>query len=516
MASESRVRNSLINARVNVIFYILVLGITFFSRKIFFDLLGKEFVGLTYTITNILGLINLAELGVGNAIGYMLYKPLFEKDTDKISQIIAVFGYVYNRIGYVILGAGIILSFFLPLIFRDTEFSTGLIYFAFYSVLCSTLLSYFANYKQLLLGADQRQYVVNSIFQSVNIVRLLTQMYIAYKFANLYLWVAMELCFSIIYSLLINWRLRRIYPWLNATIKKGKKLFREFPEVVKYTKQLFVHRVSSTVLFNLSPVFIYAYTSLTIVAVYSNYAMIIDKVSQFISQIVSGLGASVGHLVAQNDKERIASVFNQMLALDYFIAGICCIGIYFSIDPFITLWLGPDYIVSNITLFILLFNIFLALTRTAVGTFLYAHGLFYDIWAPLTEAGINILVSVVGGMLWGINGVLLGTSFSLLGIVYIWKPVFLFRAGFKKSIRGYWLTVGKYIAVNLTCGLVIWLFTRVLSINPSENYINWLLYTIIILFTTTILIGSLMYVTSQGMKDLIGRIFGMIRKKFTK
>lgn len=316
MVEESRVKKSITNARVNIVFFLLVLVVTFFSRKVFFELLGKEFVGFTYTITNILGLINLAELGVGNAIGYMLYKPIFERDNSKVSQIISVFGYVYNRIGYVILAASVVLSFFLPLIFSDTEFPLSLIFFAYYSVLSSTLLSYFANYKQLLLGADQRQYVVNSLFQTVNIARLLIQIIVAYKLANLYLWVAMEICFGVLYSILINWRLRRSYPWLHSSIKKGKALFHDFPEVVKYTKQLFVHRVSSTVLFNLSPIFIYTFTSLTIVAIYSNYAMIIDKVSQFVSQIVSGFGASVGNLVAQGDRLLIANVFRQMLALD--------------------------------------------------------------------------------------------------------------------------------------------------------------------------------------------------------
>lgn len=513
MVEESRVKKSLTNARINVIFFLLVLLTTFFARKVFFDLLGKEFVGLTYTITNILGLINLAELGVGNAIGYMLYKPLYERDNDKVSQIISVFGYVYNRIGSVIFVAGVGLSFFLPLIFRETEFSLSLIFFAYYSVLSSTLLSYFANYKQLLLGADQRQYVVNSIFQSINIVRLLVQIVVAYQFANLYLWVAMEICFGVIYSLLINWRLRRSYPWLRSSIKKGKSLFREFPEVVKYTKQLFFHRVSSTVLFNLSPVFIYSFTSLAIVAIYSNYALIIDKVLQFIVQIVSGFGASVGHLVAQNDKKRIAEVFRQMLALDYFIAGICVIGIFFMIDPFITLWLGPGFIVSNITLFILLFNIFMALTRTAVGTFLYAHGQFYDIWAPLTEAGINITCSIIGGWLWGINGVLLGTSVSLFFIVFLWKPSFLFRDGFKKSTGEYWLTVIKYIGIIIISGIIIMMLSTFIPIDPTYSYFNWALYTLIIVLLAAIFIGMMMYMTSIGMRQLMNRIWCILKNK---
>ena len=123
---ESRVKKSLLNARVNLIFYFLTLILSFFSRKIFLDTLGADFVGLTGTLQNLLGFLNLAELGIGSAIGYVLYKPLFEHDEGKINEIISVFGYLYRWIGFIILGAGIVLACFLPLIFPNTEFEMGI------------------------------------------------------------------------------------------------------------------------------------------------------------------------------------------------------------------------------------------------------------------------------------------------------------------------------------------------------------------------------------------------------
>lgn len=140
MQQESRVKKSLLNARVNLIFYFLTLVLSFFSRKIFLDSLGADFVGLTATLQNLLGFLNLAELGVSTAIGYVLYKPLFDHDENKINEIISVFGYIYRWIGFIILGAGLILGIFLPLIFSDTIFNFGLIYFAYFSFLVSSLI----------------------------------------------------------------------------------------------------------------------------------------------------------------------------------------------------------------------------------------------------------------------------------------------------------------------------------------------------------------------------------------
>ena len=138
---ESRIKKSVLNAKINLIFYILVLGISFFSRKIFLNYLGTEFLGLTGTLQNLLSFLNLADLGIGASIGYVLYKPIFDKDEKKIIEIVSVLGYLYSRIGFIILVLGIILSFFLPLIFGDTNISIGVIYAVYYGFLFSSFVT---------------------------------------------------------------------------------------------------------------------------------------------------------------------------------------------------------------------------------------------------------------------------------------------------------------------------------------------------------------------------------------
>lgn len=134
MPYESRVKKSLLNARVNLIFYFLSLAVAFFSRKIFLDSLGADFIGLIGTLSNLLNFLNLAELGIGTAIGYVLYKPLFDHNESKINEIISVFGYIYRWIGSVILVAGCVLACFLPVIFPDNVFDLRIIYFTFFPI----------------------------------------------------------------------------------------------------------------------------------------------------------------------------------------------------------------------------------------------------------------------------------------------------------------------------------------------------------------------------------------------
>lgn len=204
MSQESRVKKSLLNARVNLIFYFLTLALSFFSRKIFLDTLGADFVGLTGTLQNLLGFLNLAELGIGTAVSFNLYKPVQEGNREKIIDLVSVFGSLYRYIGFAIMGIAIILSCFIPLIFKNAIFDYGIIYFAFFSFLSSSLIGYFINYRQILLSADQKNYVVAGYFQAGNILKCIIQMSLAYYYTNYYIWIVIELVFAILYSIILN------------------------------------------------------------------------------------------------------------------------------------------------------------------------------------------------------------------------------------------------------------------------------------------------------------------------
>ncbi len=101
----SRIQKSIKNAKVNVIFYVITAVLAFFSRKVFLDNLGTEFLGLSSTLGDILNLMNITELGIGTAVGVTLYKPLYNDEREKISDIISVYGFLYSRIGLLIGGA---------------------------------------------------------------------------------------------------------------------------------------------------------------------------------------------------------------------------------------------------------------------------------------------------------------------------------------------------------------------------------------------------------------------------
>lgn len=506
---ESRLHKSLLNARVNLIFYFISLLLSFFSRKVFLDCFGADFLGLVGTLQNLLGFLNLAELGVSTAIGYVLYKPLFSKDELKINEIISVFGYLYQRIGFIIIGAGVILGCFLPLIFPNTDFSMIVIYCAFYSFLASSLIGYFANYKQTLLAADQRNYVVTAYFQTSTLVKTIIQIVVTIYTRNYYYWIAIELVLSIIHSIILNWKIKQVYPWLSSDIKLGKLLFKKYPEVVTYTKQLFVHRIAYFVQGQITPLLIYAFVSLKIVAYYGNYTIIISKLGVLVNSVLGGTQAGIGSLIAEGDRGKIQRVFWELMACRYFIAGILVFGLYYLTEPFISLWLGKEYVLGKTVLILILLNTYIGQTRGAIDQFLHGFGLFADVWAPCAEAIISLAIALIAGYYYGLNGILLGASVSMLLIVCIWKPYYLYRKGFKLPLVGYCISLIKLVLIFA----VSWLATRFIlnlfvSINPVESYLYWVAYAVVYIGVFALIQFLLMYLFEQGMRDFFHRMKG--------
>ena len=515
MSNESRLHKSFLNARVNLIFYFLTLVLAFFSRKIFLDSLGADFVGLTGTLQNLLGFLNLAEMGIGAAIGYVLYKPLFDDNKDKINEIISVLGYMYRCVGLFILGAGVLLSFFLHKIFDDVTFHYGLVYFVYFSFVASSLISYFINYKQTLLGADQRNYVVTAYYQSANVCKIIIQMLLAYYTGNYYLWALIELTFGVIYSIILNYKINQVYPWLKSDVKFGKKLINKYPDVIKYTKQLFIHKIGSVVYSQITPFLVYAFASLQTVAYYGNYTMIVSKLDALINNVLTSTSAGIGNLIAEGDHNKILKIYWEVMAIRFWIASVFIFALYHLLPPFISLWLGEEYILPNSILVLILISYFLGIIRGTNEQFILGYGLFADVWSPFIEAITLIGIAILGGKLWGFEGVLLGSISSTTLIIYIWKPYYLFKKGFKLSLWKYWTPWVKHVLIMFVAfGLSQTIISYIPYLSDIDgSWFKWILAAIILVCIQGLISTFLFCIGTQGMRDFMKRLMQIVYRR---
>lgn len=509
----SRVSKSLKNAKVGVFFFILSIFVQFFSRKIFLDNLGDEFIGLETTLRSILSFLNLAELGIGTAIGFTLYKPIFDENHKEINKIIALLGVLYRKIGYIIFGVGFVISLFFPLIFEATPFSLMLIYYVFYSLLISVLLGYFVNYHISLLGADQKGYIVQQYFQTFNIVRVVLQVIVALYFKNFYLYITLELGFSIIYSIVVRYKIKQEYPWLIINSSEKTKIVKEYPEVIVKIKQVFFHKISAFVKNGTDNLLIYALINLQSVAFFGNYQLIFLKLIGLVKMAFAGTGSAVGNLIAEDDEENIKKVLWELIAIQFFIAGFFSLIIYHTMDAFVLLWLGEKYILSHTILLLMIANFFMIQISSPIERFKNAYGLYSDTWAAITEAVINLVISFIFGKLYGITGIVLGTVISMFLIVILWKPYFLYKNGFKKSVFLYWKGLLPMMLAFLASAFII-NFNKDYFFYDTVNItlLNWVIYAIQITVAVTIIYGTLLYFFVPGFKVFCKRVLNLIVK----
>lgn len=508
----SRVRNTLINAKVSVLFHILFIFTQFFARKIFLDNLGDEFIGLTSTLQSILNFLNLAELGIGTAVGYTMYKPIFNKDYNKLNDLIAYFGYLYKRIGLIIIGLSIILTLFFPIIFDEVTFNLSIVYYAFFVLLTNALLGYFFNYHLFLLQADQKAYIVEKYAQSFTISKIILQCIFVFYLQSFFIWISLELISSILYSYVLRRKIAQEYPWLIISNKTKTMDIKKFPLLLQKIKQISVHKLGTFVSTSTDNILIFKFISIESVAFYGNYMLIVNSLTALITKLFSGTNASVGNLVAENDAKNIKKVFWEFMALRFFIACFTTIAILKLLDPFILLWLGQEYILDHSTLLFFSINFFIFQVRQPVDVFIQAYGLYQDTWAPIAQSIINLVFSIILINIYGITGVLIGTTISLTIIILIWKPYFVYTKGFNRSIREYLFGFTKLILCAILTYLLVTYLSNQICNFVIENWVHWLLMGLKITSFTIVINFGLMYILIKGFRDIVTRMVHLIFK----
>jgi O-antigen/teichoic acid export membrane protein len=493
------------NIKVGMLFYVLSLFLAFFSRKIFLDCLGAEFIGLTGVLMNIMSYLNVAELGIGTSITFFLYKPLQQDDHDKLNEIMSILAYLYRCIGFIIGGIGFIVSLSFPFFFGQLSFSLILVYFAFYSFVAMSMAGYLINYRQLLVSANQKQYVVNGYFQTIAIAQSLTQILLAYFYQNLYLWVVVGLVYTVIGCIVFNQRINKEYPWLKIDLKMGREKLKTYPEILRKTRQIFIQRLKDLLLYKSDELLVAIFGGVVLSAFYGNYLILLNKVNYMVNILSDGLNAGIGNLIAEGNKKNTMKVFWELTAIRFFIAGIVIFGFLLFLQPFIVCWLGPQYRLSDLIIYLLLFNLFIRLSRTVVGMFISASGLYHDVWAAWTELFLNLIITICLAPWMGIAGILLGKILSVFYFAVFWRPYFLFRQGLHEPVSTYWKGMAPYYLIFFLFAAIATVLKEMV-IDPQVD--SWeLLVGYGIMVFPTILVGYFLFlfVLTKGMKYFVAR-----------
>lgn len=450
----SRTSNSLKNMAFGVGSQILSILMGFFTRWMFIALLGKEYLGVSGLFTNVLSLLSLANLGFDTAIIYSLYKPLAEGDMVAVKGYMHVYKRVYQAVCIAVLVLGGILMPFLPHLINGEVTIPENIYVIYGLFLLQSASSYLFSYKQSLLTASQ-QNRVNSLYHSIFMVlRNLGEMVVLFFF---HAYIPTLLCI-IAFQLAENAWIARVadkkFPFL-ADSSAGQITPEQKDALKENVKSLFLYKISGTIISSTDNILISKFQGLASVGLYSNYVYIVDVIRAFLSYIFYSMTASIGNYNATESKEANERMYYNLFFASFWLYGFTGICLGVLLNPFISLWIGKEYLLPGWTVFIIIANYYTAGVQYAPTTYREVTGLFkIGKYRPLIAAVINLVVSILLAYPLGISGILLGTIISRLCVYFWYDPYIIHKTLFERKLTHYFATYLLYGAAALGAGAI--------------------------------------------------------------
>ncbi len=454
MKTRSRTEYSLLNILTGIggYFFNTILG--FVCRIVFVRCLAADYLGVNGLFTNILSMLSLAELGVGGAIVYALYKPLAENDEEKIASLMKVYSTAYQIIGLVVAVVGLAMMPFIKFVIKEPPNIIESIYLLYAINLFNTASTYFFSYRSSLLIASQRNYLVSGISYAITTVQSILQMIALLLFRNYLVYLIIQTIGGLAYNIIISYIATKYFPCI---LKKDVQPLPKDEKKALFTnvRDLMVYKVSGLLVNSTDNILITFFGGLVTTGIASNYTLLVNTLNSLLSQVFNGLTASIGNHNASETKEKQYKMFSFLNMMNFWIFGWAALGIYFCSSDLVKLCFGEEYVLSAEIPFIMAVNFFTVGMMNAVWTYKHTMGLFrYGRFLQIFTGIFNILFSVILGTYWGLFGVLAATVVARMLTNLWYDPVAVYIHGFDKSPVIYWKRYLKYVAILLIAALL--------------------------------------------------------------
>lgn len=469
MSTDSRVKNSSKNIIINIIVQVITLAVSFISRRVFNDVLGVEYLGISGLFSNVLSVLSLTELGVSSAIMYNLYKPIAENNEIRVAKIINFYKSMYNIIGCVIFVIGICLIPFLKYIVNldDVVIDNSTLYFYYFLLLLNSVLSYFFVYKTAVITADQKGYKLKFFNIAISIIQLVFQIIVLLKFKSYTGYIIVQIICGLLLNISTSTYSQKKYPYISKKVYLQKK---EKKEILRQVKDMFSYQIGGVILNNTDNILISVLDSTKMVGLYSNYASIINAVTSFSSLMFSSIQASIGNFLVKTSEKKHYDMFKLLTFIAFLIYTMASVCIYEFMGDIIQIWFNrSDYVLSQSLLATCVFNFYISGILYPIWSYRNTIGLFkYTKNVMLVTAAINLVLSVVLGKLIGVVGILLATGISRILTTIWYEPYILFKVYFKNQnskLAIYYLKQLYYLGQSVAALLAVDYLTSFISVN---------------------------------------------------
>lgn len=489
-----RTKSSILNTITSLIASLCSAILGIIGQTLFLKMLNVEYLGVNGLFTNIIAMLSVAELGIGNAIIVNLYKPIFDCNIEKIKSLMHFYKKAYNIIAQVVLIIGLILVPFLGYLVGEVsvDINITIIYLLF---LFSTVSSYLLIYKRSILYADQKSYILNCFEIGYLIIYNIVQIVVLYLTKNYYLYLSIKIICQLIENIVVSIYVNKKYNYL--TDKNYEKLDKTTEKsIFSKVKALFFHKIASFVIKGTDNIIISTYLNIKTVGLYSSYQTVIKSVDSLFSKIISSTSASIGNLLVEEDVNKIYKTFSRIRFLDFWLATFSSTCLLAIMQSFIKFWIGEQYLLSNIVLYALVFSYFLNQMRYSYSVFKDAAGIWQeDKFVPVVESILNIVISILLVKKIGLVGVFIGTILSSLTLWVYSYPKFVHKKLFKKNYKSYIKENLRYLIIFILIAMITYLSSSLFIV--KNNLMQVIVNTIVAVLVSNLLLVLIFFKTDN-------------------
>lgn len=462
-------KKSILNITVSIASRVIILISALIVRRLLIQNIGNDVNGLNSLYTSIIGMLAVAELGIGSAITYSMYKPIMDGDKKQVSALYQLYKHLYVLIGVTIFIGGLIVLPFLPGLICDYEEMNVNTYTAFLLTLVSVVLTYLYGAKTSLIQAHKNDYITTGIVTIASLIRYGLQIIAILLWSSYTLYLICQIIETVLIWFLTDTVVSRKYKGIvtshQKTIDANTK-----DKIAKNIKAMFMHKVGTVLVSTIDSVIISAFIGVVILGKYSNYTLILGVIVSIIALFFTPLPSVIGHLCAAGDVWETKRWFDRFYCLNYGLGVIFFLRYYAVIDEIVRVCFGPGLEMSRSIAFIITLNQFTAFMRKTALLFRDASGTFYyDRWKPIGEGIANLMLSLVFVNIfpeeYRIVGVIVATIITNLLICHIVDPYVVFKHAFSMSVKEYYIRNYSYIAM-FTLSLVILTYLTISASSP--------------------------------------------------
>lgn len=478
-------------------------------RTVFIYILGKTMLGINGLYASVLGVLSIAELGIGPILNTQLYKPVAENDEKTVVGIMQLYKKVYLIVAIVIAVVGLALIPILPIFMKDAELVPHLeLYYLFF--LFNTVLTYVTTYKFSISNAEQKNYISTNFETVFSLLVFIGQIIVLIVFESYILYLIVQTVILLIKAIVISCYMNKHYPVLRY--KDKIKISDDRLKIIK--KNVFagiINKFSDTAINQTDSMIISSFVGVGSLGVVSNYISLRTYVERFTKPLLDNSGSSVGNFVNLESEERKRLLVKTLQMYGFFIYGFVALELFFLASPFVEMWLGKEYILSENIVFVICLNLMLS----GVGDrpyviFKNSHGRFYDDWyIIIITAIVNLLVSIVLVIPLGIVGVFLGTTCTILCSVF-GRPLIFYKQATGEFVGKYFLRVIRNYSVIMMTGCVCGIIFNV--IGPVGGRIVELIYKGSVIFIVSAFFWYLLFCRTEEFKYLKKLVMSVIKK----